>query len=127
MNGQGKPDDASTGTGEEMSGEQGAASQMELDRLVVDALKTCYDPEIPVDIVELGLVYQVRIGPDGSVHIAMTLTSPGCPVAQSLPAEIREKILAIPGVTAADVEIVWDPPWTADRMSEAAKLELGLW
>jgi FeS assembly SUF system protein len=92
---------------------------------VVEALKTVYDPEIPVDIYELGLVYGVDVDAERRVLVTMTLTSPACPSAQQLPSEVRFKIKAIPGVTEAWVEIVWEPPWDKDRMSEAAKLQLG--
>ena len=97
----------------------------DLDQRVVDVIKTCYDPEIPVNIFELGLIYQIRVKEGGSVTVLMTLTAPNCPAAQSLPAEVREKILGLPGVTEADVQVVWEPAWTTERMSEAAKLELG--
>jgi FeS assembly SUF system protein len=93
---------------------------------IVAALHTCFDPEIPVNIYELGLVYDIDITPAGAVHVRMTLTSPACPVAGSLPPEVRAKIQAIPGVGAAQVEVVWEPPWTPARMSEAAKLQLGI-
>jgi FeS assembly SUF system protein len=96
-----------------------------LEEQVIAALKTCYDPEIPVNIYELGLVYGIEVQPEGAVHLRMTLTSPACPVAGSLPPEVQRKIEAIPGVTSAKVDLVWDPPWTPDRMSEAAKLQLG--
>lgn len=98
----------------------------EIDENVVHTIKTCYDPEIPVNIYELGLIYQVRVKSDGHVTVKMTLTSPNCPAAQSLPAEVREKVAQINGVTGVDVDIVWDPPWTPSRMSEAARLELGM-
>ena len=94
---------------------------------VLDALGTVFDPEIPVNIREMGLIYDVLVDKDGRVGVRMTLTAPACPAAQSLPVEVREKARAVPGVTDAKVEIVWDPPWTKDRMSEAAKLQLGLW
>ncbi|MGQ0732430.1 MAG: DUF59 domain-containing protein [Acidobacteriota bacterium] len=94
---------------------------------VLDALSTVFDPEIPVNIRELGLIYDVLVDKDGRVGIRMTLTAPACPAAQSLPVEVREKAAAVPGVTEATVEIVWDPPWTKEMMSEAAKLQLGLW
>ena len=97
----------------------------DLDELVIDALKTCFDPEIPVNIYELGLIYQIKVKAHGSVIIMMTLTSPACPVAQSLPEDVRQKIENLPGVSSAEVKVVWDPPWTPARMSEAAKLELG--
>jgi FeS assembly SUF system protein len=94
--------------------------------LVVEALKTVYDPEIPVDIYELGLVYGIEIAPDGKVEVRMTLTSPGCPVAESLPREVELKVASIEGVSEVRVELVWEPPWTPDRMSEAARLDLNL-
>jgi FeS assembly SUF system protein len=97
----------------------------EIDDNVVHTIKTCYDPEIPVDIYELGLIYQIRVKTDGKVAIRMTLTSPNCPAAQSLPTEVREKVEQINGVTGVDVDIVWDPPWSPSMMSEAARLELG--
>jgi FeS assembly SUF system protein len=98
---------------------------VDIDRDVVAVLRSCYDPEIPVNIVELGLIYRVRVRAHGEVDITMTLTAPGCPAAQSLPAEVREKVLGVAGVTEAEVNVVWEPPWTPDRMSEAARLELG--
>jgi FeS assembly SUF system protein len=97
-----------------------------LEDRVLAALKTCYDPELPVNIVELGLIYELKVQPSGDVGVQMTLTSPGCPVADSLVREIRSKIEAVAGVTSARVELVWDPPWDKNRMSEAARLELGL-
>ena len=92
---------------------------------VVAALKTVYDPEIPVDIYELGLIYKIDISPENKVHVRMTLTAPGCPVADTLPQEVEAKIEAISEVAEATVEVVWDPPWSKDRMSEAASLALG--
>jgi FeS assembly SUF system protein len=92
---------------------------------IVDVLKTVYDPEIPVDIYELGLVYDIAVDRQRRVLVRMTLTSPACPSAQQIPSEVRYKIKAIPEVSDAWVEIVWDPPWSTDRMSEAAKLQLG--
>ncbi len=94
---------------------------------VIEALKTVFDPEIPVNIYELGLVYDVLVDRDARVGIRMTLTAPACPAAQSLPIEVRDKARSVAGVTDARVEIVWDPPWTKERMSEAAKLQLGMW
>ena len=94
---------------------------------VLDALSTVFDPEIPVNIRELGLIYDVLVDKDGRVGVRMTLTAPACPAAQSLPVEVQQKAAAVPGVTAAKVEIVWEPPWTKEMMSEAAKLQLGLW
>jgi FeS assembly SUF system protein len=92
---------------------------------IVAALKTCYDPEIPVDIYELGLIYDVDVGDDGDVLIRMTLTSPACPVAGSLPGEVQSKVEAVPGVRRAKVELVWEPPWDKEMMTEEAKLQLG--
>lgn len=97
-----------------------------LEQRVIEQLRTCFDPEIPVDIYELGLVYGLHIDDDGRVAIRMTLTAPNCPVAGSLPAEIEDKIGKVEGVTGAAVELVWTPPWSPDRMSEAAKLTLGM-
>jgi FeS assembly SUF system protein len=93
---------------------------------VIAALKTVYDPEIPVNIFEMGLIYDVIIDAAGQVGVKMTLTAPACPAAQSLPIEVRDKARSVEGVTDAKVEVVWDPPWTKDRMSDAAKLELGM-
>jgi FeS assembly SUF system protein len=93
---------------------------------VIEVLKTVYDPEIPVNIYELGLIYDIRVAADNKVDVRMTLTAPGCPVAGQLVAEVETKIESIPEVPGAVVELVWDPPWTRDRMSEAAMLELGL-
>ncbi len=93
---------------------------------VVKTLKTIYDPEIPVDIYELGLVYDVMVNEDNDVKILMTLTSPNCPVAESLPMEVEEKIRSIDHVKSCEVEITFDPPWSKDLMSEEAKLELGM-
>lgn len=92
---------------------------------IVAVLKTVFDPEIPVDIYELGLIYKIDINPENKVHVRMTLTAPGCPVADSLPREVETKIEALDEVKDATVEIVWDPPWSRDRMSEAARLSLG--
>ena len=93
---------------------------------VLEAIRTCYDPEIPVNIYDLGLIYNVDVDAAGSVRVDMTLTSPACPVAGTLPIEVENKVKAVDGVTAAKVEIVWDPPWTPDLMSEAARLELNI-
>jgi len=97
-----------------------------IKQLIVEALRTIYDPEIPVNIYEIGLVYEVRVSPDGAAHILMTLTSPTCPAAESLPPEVERTVAAVEGVSSAKVEITWDPPWDPEMMSEAAKLELGL-
>lgn len=92
---------------------------------IMNALKTVYDPEIPVDVYELGLIYEISIYPINNVHVLMTLTSPSCPSAEAIPAEVEQKIKAIEGVNDVKVEITWDPPYSQDMMSEAAKLELG--
>jgi len=92
---------------------------------VIAAIKSVYDPEIPVDVFELGLIYEISLYPVNNVHILMTLTSPSCPSAESIPTEVRQKIEAIEGVREVNVEITWDPPYSQDMMSEAARLELG--
>jgi FeS assembly SUF system protein len=97
----------------------------ELQSKVIEQIKTVFDPEIPVDIYELGLVYDIIADAEKRVLVKMTLTSPACPSAQQIPSEVRYKVKAIPGVTNAWVEIVWEPPWDKERMSEAAKLQLG--
>ena len=98
----------------------------ELGEKIVGVLKTIYDPEIPVDIYELGLIYDVFVNEDHEVRILMTLTSPNCPVAESLPVEVEEKVKSLDMVKDAEVEITFDPPWTQELMSEEAKLELGM-
>lgn len=100
--------------------------QTVIEAQVLEALRTCYDPEIPVNIYELGLIYGITVEDNGEVEIKMTLTSPHCPAIQSLPSEIESKIRSIQGVTDVIIKLVWDPPWHYGRMSEAAKLELGL-
>ncbi len=97
----------------------------ELGETVVKVLKTIYDPEIPVDIYELGLIYDVFLNEDNDVKILMTLTTPNCPVAESLPQEVKDKVASIEGVNNSEVEMTFDPPWSRDLMSEEAKLELG--
>lgn len=101
------------------------AADSPLKDRIVDALKTVYDPEIPVDIWELGLIYDVLIRADSTVALTMTLTSPFCPVAGILPGEVEAKVRAVDGVTDVTLELVWDPPWSPELMSEGAKLELG--
>ena len=98
----------------------------EIEVQVVDALCTVYDPEIPVNIYELGLIYEIKVGKEGKVDIDMTLTSPGCPVAGILPGEVEAKVKKVPGVTDALVKLVWEPAWSMDRMSDEAKLDLGM-
>lgn len=98
----------------------------DLEDSIVEALKTVFDPEIPVNIYELGLIYDLEIQPEGQVHIKMTLTSPGCPVAGSLPGEVQTKVESVRGVAGAEVELVWDPAWNPSMMTEAARLQLGM-
>ena len=98
-----------------------------LEEKVIEALKSCYDPEIPVNIYELGLIYGIKIDDEGNVEIEMTLTSPACPVAGSLPPEVESRVSAIPGVKSCKVSVVWDPPWGMHMMSEEAKLQLNLY
>jgi FeS assembly SUF system protein len=104
-----------------------AARTEALKPAILDAIRTVFDPEIPVNILELGLIYDVVVDASGAAGIRMTLTAPGCPAAQSLPVEVARKVKAVDGVSDAKVDVVWDPPWTKDRMSEAAKLQLGMW
>ena len=98
----------------------------ELKEKVILEIKKIYDPEIPVNIFELGLIYNIEIDEKNKVNIDMTLTSPNCPVAESLPNSVKENVLKVDGVSDVDLKLVWDPPWGKDRMSEAAKLELNL-
>jgi len=104
-----------------------AAKTDELKSKIVDAIRTIFDPEIPVNIWELGLIYDIIVDANGVAGIQMTLTAPGCPAAQSLPVEVATKTKAVPGVTEATVDIVWEPAWSQERMSDAARLQLGLW
>ena len=97
-----------------------------IEAQVIEALRTIFDPEIPVNIYELGLIYDVKVEASGAVEIRMTLTSPHCPVAQSLPADVQAKVKEVPGFTEAKVDVVWEPPWDPAKMSEAAKLQLGM-
>jgi FeS assembly SUF system protein len=97
-----------------------------LEEVIIQVIKTIYDPEIPVDIYELGLIYAVNISDNGNVHIDMTLTSPNCPVAESMPAEVREKVSGIEQVQEMSLEIVFDPTWEQSMMSEEAQIELGM-
>ena len=98
----------------------------QLRQAIIVELQNCFDPEIPVNIYELGLIYNLAVEPGGAVHIDMTLTSPACPVAGSLPGDVKAKIRKVANVTAVSVEVVWEPPWEKNRMSEAAKLQLGI-
>ena len=97
-----------------------------LENVIIEVIKTCYDPEIPVDVYQLGLIYGIKIDDDASVEIEMTLTSPNCPVAETLPLEVEDKVKGIDEVKTAKVNIVFEPPWDMSKMSEEAKLELGM-
>ena len=99
---------------------------MEKKEKIIEEIKKIYDPELPVNIYELGLIYDIAIENDKIAKIKMTLTTPNCPVAESLPKEVKEGAMQVNGIENVDLELVWDPPWTKDMMSEAAKLELGL-
>ena len=132
--GQGLADDATLERAEAILAED-AGSQAERERQaevnelgekIVEAIKTCYDPEIPVNIYELGLIYKVDVEDDNTVIVDMTLTSPNCPVAETLPNEVADKIRAVDGVKDCRIELVWDPPWNPSLMSEEAQLELGM-
>jgi FeS assembly SUF system protein len=111
------------------TGDQKSISAIEakvIEGQVIEILRMCYDPEIPVNIYDLGLIYDVRVALDGGVLITMTLTTPHCPVAQSLPRDIEMRAASIPGVTQVHVQVVWEPPWNPSMMTEAARLELGI-
>ncbi len=98
----------------------------DLQTAVIDALKEIYDPEIPVNIYDLGLIYGVEVGADNHVAVTMTLTTPHCPVAESMPSEVEMRVGAVPGVGIVDVNLVWDPPWSPENMTDEARLELGM-
>lgn len=106
--------------------DQYTISPEQLKEDVIEVLKTVYDPEIPINIYELGLIYKVDVSKSGNVSIDMTLTAPGCPVAQSFPGDVESRVMTVEGVKKAHVELVWDPQWTKDMMSEAAQLQLGM-
>ncbi len=116
-----------TGQPKEITEPAEKTDKAELNNAVVEALKSVYDPEIPVNIYELGLIYSVNIDDAGKVEIEMTLTSPACPVAGTLPPEVEGKVRSIPGVSECVVKVVWDPPWGMNMMSEEAKLQLNLY
>ena len=101
------------------------ADGQDMRNAVIAAIKTCYDPEIPVDIYELGLIYEIIVSEEGETTVTMTLTSPMCPVAEILPGEVEQRVAAVPGVTGARIDLVWEPPWEPSMMSEAARLQLG--
>lgn len=101
-------------------------NQTIIEAEVIEALRTVFDPEIPVNVYELGLIYLVEVSSEGAVMIRMTLTSPHCPAVQSMPAEIEGKVRTIAGVTDVSIDLVWDPPWDQTKMSEAARLQLGM-
>src|ERR1700675_1458329 len=111
---------------DEVEGPGPDAGDPELQARVLEALKTVRDPEIPVNLVDLGLIYELLVNKDGTVYVEMTLTTPACPVAGPLPAQVQAAVAGVAGVTDARVKLVWSAPWTRDRMSEEAKLELGL-
>lgn len=119
------PDTGETTTRAAAPAGEAADGAESLEDRVHAALRGVYDPEIPVNIHDLGLIYDVRIAPGGKVDIKMTLTAPGCPVAGTMPGMVEQAVAAVDGISHVDVELVWDPPWTPDRMSEAARLELG--
>ncbi len=104
----------------------GKFDQQQLETDIIGVLRTIFDPEIPVNIYDLGLIYKIEIDAAGNVKVDMTLTAPGCPVAQTFPGTVEEAVRNVPGVTDAKVELIWEPQWTKDRMSEAAKLQLGM-
>ena len=103
-----------------------AEAELTLEEKIVEMIKTCYDPEIPVNIYELGLIYDIDVADDGAVDIKMTLTSPACPAAGSLPPEVENKVGTIEGITSVKVDVVWEPTWTPEKMTEAARLQLGM-
>ena len=106
--------------------ERPPADNDELTDRIIEVLKSIYDPEIPVDIYELGLIYDIQVSEDGDAVITMTLTTPHCPVAESMPGEVEMRVLSVPGVRDAEVKLVWDPPWDPSKMSDEARLELGM-
>ena len=103
-----------------------SVEKTQLESKIIEVLETCFDPEIPANIYELGLVYVIDVGDAGDVEIKMTLTTPNCPVATSLPGEVHEKVKVIESVKSVKVDVVWDPPWDPSKMSESAKLQLGM-
>jgi FeS assembly SUF system protein len=124
---QAPPPDAPQATDQTASLVRDEAKTAQLKPAIVKAISMVFDPEIPVNIYELGLIYDVFVDASGIAAIRMTLTAPGCPVAHTLPVDVANKVKAVEGVTDARVDIVWEPAWTKDRMSDAAKLQLGMW
>lgn len=121
-----QPSQPAAGTPIPVEPSQPAVEVSILEGQVKDALRTVYDPEIPINIQELGLVYDLRVEPAGQVYVQMTLTAPSCPEAELIPGRVEQAIREVPGVTEVKVELVWDPPWTPQKMSEAARLQLGI-
>jgi FeS assembly SUF system protein len=119
-------DVSSTGGSGDLEQQKSTRDREDLREDVIEALKSVYDPEIPVNIYELGMIYEVEVNDDADVHVVMTLTSPACPVAGSLPGEVENKVQNVDGVRNGKVDLVWDPPWTPEKMTEAAKLQLGM-
>jgi FeS assembly SUF system protein len=123
-------DDSNATSGEAMQSNdlpnEGMSVAMQIRDRIIAVIKTVYDPEIPVDIYELGLVYGVEVTDDGEAHVTMTLTSPMCPVAETLPPEVEDKVRNVIGVKDVSLDLVWDPPWSVDMMSDAARLELNM-
>ena len=112
-------------TPEEPPATLNVSEMVALQDKIIERMRTCYDPEIPVNIYDLGLIYEVKVEPTGHVDVKMTLTAPGCPAAGTLPGEVEDKIVVIPGVKKVKVDVVWEPTWDKNMMSEAAKLQLG--
>ena len=106
--------------------EKPPAGNDDLKERIIETLKSIYDPEIPVDIYELGLIYDIEVNEDGDAVITMTLTTPHCPVAESMPGEVEMRVLSVPGIRDAEVKLVWDPPWDPSKMTDEARLELGM-
>jgi len=113
-------------SGAEKSANTGLSPAMQIRDRIIAVLKTVYDPEIPVDIYEMGLIYGVEVTDDGEAHVTMTLTTPMCPVAETLPPEVEDKVRNVMGVKDCSLDLVWDPPWSVDMMSDAARLELNM-
>jgi FeS assembly SUF system protein len=120
-----KAEEQTKATGETESAVSNPVEVLDREAKVLEALRTIYDPEIPVNIHELGLIYDMKVDEAGNVNVQMTLTAPSCPEAASIPARVEAAVRAVPGVKDVKVELVWEPPWTPARMSEAAKLQLG--